>query len=74
MIKLKPKIVVPNERRRDVNFKQKNLKYGEPIEAIEPHSTFCFCERYIESQNSVKLLAELRTYSSHPICSQPLLS
>ena len=43
------------------------------LRAIEPHSTFCICERYIGGQNSFKILAELETNYSHSICSQPLL-
>ena len=39
--------------------------------SLEPHSTFCTCERYIAGQNSVKLLAELKIYYSHSYCSQP---
>ena len=40
-------------------FKQKfsNIENSQlyRLRAMEPHSTFCICERYIAGQNSVKL-------------------
>ena len=41
------------------------------LKAIDPQSSFLICERYVAGQNSVKLLAELKTNYSHSICSPP---
>ena len=41
------------------------------LKAVDPQSTFLICERYVAGQNSVKLLAELKTKYSHSICSPP---
>ena len=47
--------------KRDMQFDQNfsNIENRQPyrLKAIEPHSTFCICERYIVGQNSIKLLA-----------------
>ena len=59
MNKLNSYIFVPNAGWRDMQLKQNISIIENPqlyrLKALERHSTFCICDRYIAGQNSVKL-------------------